>query len=432
MVTLKAPTATGDNAIAESRPMPSLEDFSCAWDQDLRAAGIEHQQSVAIRLGVPLLALAMLGAALVVAVVAPDSGQGVAPLAIGLIVAAALPWAYWLFIGDTGPTWTSLFLMMTPLFALGIGHWFVERLSLGSSAAYPLLAFPLLLVVVLGVAVAEGTVKAVGIVVMAFIAFGGPLLGAWASNHDVDGPTVATWHVGLALAVVAGYTARLSYSANLAVSEAREALARREAAEERRQVARDVHDVVAHTLAVTMLHITAARMAVNRSEPDAAAAALEEAERHGRASLADIRRMVRLLRADESSALDAAQPGLADVEALVDGYRAAGLAVDFSFSGTSHLSSPNAELAMYRILQEALTNAARHGQGAATVDLKVTDAAITLSVGNTVQPDAARTARGSGLLGMRERIAVAGGTIEAGIRNGRWTVEAVIPGGMAR
>jgi signal transduction histidine kinase len=124
---------------------------------------------------------------------------------------------------------------------------------------------------------------------------------------------VVTWHVVVVLSLVAGYAVRFSYRAAASVTEAREALAWRAAAEERRRVARDVHDVVAHTLAVTMLHITAARMAVNRGAPDVAVNALEEAERQGRSSLADIRRIVRLLRAEEGSAIDAVQPGLADV-----------------------------------------------------------------------------------------------------------------------
>jgi signal transduction histidine kinase len=185
-----------------------------------------------------------------------------------------------------------------------------------------------------------------------------------------------------------------------------------------------VHDVVAHTLAITMLHITAARMAVRRSSPGDAEEALAEAERHGRASLADIRRIVRVLR-DDQTALDPAQPGLADIEALAESYRAAGLPVQLSLTVPEDAGTA-AQLAVYRVLQEALANAARHGSGPATVDLSVRGGSVTLRVRNPV-PGEVAPGRGSGLIGMRERITAAGGTIDAGVRDGSWVVRAVVP-----
>jgi signal transduction histidine kinase len=227
-------------------------------------------------------------------------------------------------------------------------------------------------------------------------------------------------------------------------------LAQQAAVEERRRVARDIHDVVAHTLAVTMLHITAARMAVRRSAPREAEEALEEAERHGRASLADVRRIVRLLRTGDSTPTDAPQPSLADVPALVGGYSAAGLPVELRFTGTAERVSPAAGLAIYRVLQEALANAARHGTGRATVDVEVTGDEIVLTVANPITSDASeppadlpgddaatamidgrRTAAGSGVLGMRERVAAARGTLDIGLRNGRWVVHARVPVGIS-
>jgi signal transduction histidine kinase len=269
---------------------------------------------------------------------------------------------------------------------------------------------------------------AAGIGVATYVSVAGPLVAAWITGKDVAAADVVTWHVVFALSVVAGYAIRFSYQANTAVTEAREALAWQTAAEERRRVARDVHDVVAHTLAVTMLHITAARMAVKRDAPDAAVAALEEAERQGRASLADIRRIVRLLRADDASSLETAQPGLGDIEALVGGYRAAGLFVEVSLANADLHTSPSAELALYRVLQEALTNAARHGSGSATVDLRRIDNGMVVHVENPLNAPVSSRMRGSGLLGMRERITAVGGTIEAGVQDGRWIVHAVVPG----
>jgi signal transduction histidine kinase len=266
---------------------------------------------------------------------------------------------------------------------------------------------------------------AAGVAVGGYLAYGVPLVAGAATGHLAD-PVLATlvWHVGVALAVAAGFSVRLSYLVNDKVAEARDARARQAAADDRREIARDVHDVVAHTLAITMLHITAARMAVRRSSPDDAEEALAEAERHGRASLADIRRIVRVLR-DDRSAVDSAQPGLADVEALAESYRAAGLSVRLSLTVPEDAGTA-AQLAIYRVLQEALANAARHSSGPATVDLSVSEGAVILRVDNPVT-DAVAPGRGSGLIGMRERISAAGGTIDAGVRDGSWVVRAVVP-----
>jgi signal transduction histidine kinase len=170
-------------------------------------------------------------------------------------------------------------------------------------------------------------------------------------------------------------------------------------------------------------------MAVQREAPEAAVAALEEAERQGRASLADIRRIVRLLRADDASvASREATPGLEDVQALVEAYRAAGLPVALSMTLERSTPAPVAELALYRVLQEALTNAARHGTGPATVRIEATGQGMALRVTNPAGQRAPRQGRGSGLLGMRERIAAAGGTIATGVEAGQWVVRATIPG----
>ncbi|HWM02324.1 MAG TPA: histidine kinase [Actinophytocola sp.] len=396
------------------------DDAACRWEQDLDQAGVEVAQvSAAVDVGIPAVALAMLGAAAVAAVF----GQGWLGLAI--IAVASLPWVRWLAVGDEGPTWTFGALSLTPLALLGFGHWFVPVLGPGGGVAYVLLALPVLLVIVLVTGFAP-TVLAIGLAAGGYLAYGGPLLAA-ALTERVDEPVYAllTWHVAVALGVAAGYAARMSYLVNAKVSEAREARARQAVADERREVARDVHDVVAHTLAITMLHITAARMAVRRGSPAEAEEALAEAERHGRASLVDIRRIVRVLRADEQRAVDAPQPGLADVEALAESYRAAGLPVRLSLTVPDGLGT-TAQLAVYRVLQEALTNAARHGSGPATVDLRVADGTLTLRVDNPVR-EAVVAGRGSGLAGMRERIGAAGGTIDAGVRDGTWVVRAVVP-----
>jgi signal transduction histidine kinase len=143
--------------------------------------------------------------------------------------------------------------------------------------------------------------------------------------------------------------------------------------------------------------------------------------------------VVRLLRADGGPGEpDAPQPDLADLDDLVAGYRAAGLDVEWTMAGEPDGVEPTAALAVYRALQEALANASRHGDGAVVVDLRIDDGQVTLRVDNPL-PDAPPRepapgrALGSGLLGMRERIVSAGGTLEAGPRGRRWAVLARVP-----
>jgi signal transduction histidine kinase len=404
-----------------------MSDFACTWERDLRQAGVEVRQvSTAVNVGIPAVALATYAA------VAVAGALVLGWVGVGILAVGSLPWVRWLVAGDDGPRWTFAALVLVPLAVLGFCQWFLPGAGLRGEVAYLLLALPVLLLVALFVGFAH-TRLAVGVAVGGYLAYGAPLVAGAVTGHLAD-PVLATlvWHVGVALAVAAGFSVRLSYLVNAKVADARDARARQAAADERREIARDVHDVVAHTLAITMLHITAARMAVRRSSPRDAEEALAEAERHGRASLADIRRIVRVLR-DDSSAVDPAQPGLADVEALAESYRAAGLPVRLSLTVPEDAGTA-AQLAVYRVLQEALANAARHGSGPATVDLSVRGGAVTLRVRNPVHDavrnpvhDAAAPGRGSGLVGMRERVSAAGGTIDAGVSDGGWEVRVVVP-----
>ena len=416
-------------AVSTQPTSPAQDDtaLDCQWTADLRMVG-PASSLTAIDRGVPLLALGSLLLTALVAILVPDAGESPAPFAFLLIVIAAVPWLRWLQNGDEAPTWTFMALAMGPVLALGLGQWFVSPISLRSTAAYPLLALtPLLLTIITVAAIAK--VPASWTVAGCFVAFGGPLVAGWLAGPDVRPVAVTTWLVGFTLSLVAGYTARLGYQANRLVATARAELARQHALEDRRQIARDVHDVVAHTLSVTMLHITAARMAVVRGQPDVATAALEEAERQGRSSLGDIRGIVRLLRDDDPTGNEVAQPGLADVEVLVEGYRAAGLPIHLTFERDALAISPAAELALFRVLQEALTNAARHGSGPANVDLRSTPEGVRLEVWNAAPGAGVRRPRGSGLVGMHERILATAGSFEAGLRGDQWVVRAVIPTG---
>jgi signal transduction histidine kinase len=397
----------------------------CPWEEELARAGVTTSPAL-LRWGAPSIGLLPLVAAAVVALA--DGGRPPGALGLALLALAAVPFVVWLAGADGGPTPGTAALMIAPIAALGTVEAVATSQGLGSEAAYRLATFPLLLAVLLWVSVDARRASAVALA--AYLAGTVPVVAGWlAGRPPLTASAVVTWHLGFVFCVAAAYAVRLAYLANVQVREAREALARQEAAAQRRRVAQDVHDVVAHTLAVTMLHVTAARMAVRRSSPTEAEEALEEAERHGRASLADIRRIVRLLRADdEPDAVGAAQPGLGEVQALLDSYRAAGLGVEGTLVLDGAPASPTAEVAVYRVVQEALANAARHGDGTATVRLSSAAGHLSVRVANPApaQPRPQRSGS-NGLVGMRERVSAAGGTFEAGARDGTWVVRAEIP-----
>jgi len=204
--------------------------------------------------------------------------------------------------------------------------------------------------------------------------------------------------------------------------------------EERQRIAREVHDVIAHSLSVTMLHLTAARRDLEEDGAvDVAEAidALRDAERLGRQAMSDIRRTVGLLGSPGPAPL-APAPGLAEVPALVEEFRAAGLDVVLD-DGVAAVDLPGpVELGIYRILQESLANVAKHQPTASTrVRLHGVGTALHLDVVN----DLARTGQardepdglGSGLRGMRERADLLGGTLSVGPEGTRWRVHLEIP-----
>ncbi|MEY2404580.1 MAG: hypothetical protein QOD38_2131, partial [Acidimicrobiaceae bacterium] len=175
------------------------------------------------------------------------------------------------------------------------------------------------------------------------------------------------------------------------------------------------------------LHVTAARLAVGRGDSTAATEALEEAERAGRASLNEIRHTVGLLRIDGTRAETSPQPGATDLGDLVEGYRAAGLHVSLDVNGALSSIEPAQGLALYRIVQESLTNAGKHSAGGTT--------AVHVEVGPPLRVDIATEGGvetraggdGMGIAGMAERVSALAGTFEAGPRSNGWRVAATIP-----
>ena len=202
-----------------------------------------------------------------------------------------------------------------------------------------------------------------------------------------------------------------------------EEVAKRAVAEERLRIARELHDVVAHSLSVIAVQAGTGRLAAD-TEPASAREALEVIEVTTRDALGEMRRLLGVLRENDGDAGDAARspaPTLEDVDDLTARTRAGGVPVALEIHGERTTFPPGMELAAYRILQEALTNVVRHAPGArARVVLTYSRDGRTLTIEVTNSPGAQRdtpqapTGGGLGIAGMRERAAVYNGTVEAG------------------
>ena len=235
------------------------------------------------------------------------------------------------------------------------------------------------------------------------------------------------WLAGGTLMVLVGLLLRNQFMLVAQLRAAQAGLAAKARAEERNRISRDLHDVIAHSLTVSLLHVMSARLAVE-SDPDDAARSLAEAERLGRESLAEVRQVVGLLREDGGgSALDRTlpQPGASGVPSLVERFQAAGADVTLTVDGDPGRLPATVGLAVYRILQEALTNVIRHAPGApAAARLVVSERDATLTVDSLGKPG---TGTGHGVPGMRERAESIGGSCSAGPSGAGWLVRASFP-----
>jgi signal transduction histidine kinase len=226
------------------------------------------------------------------------------------------------------------------------------------------------------------------------------------------------------------YVAALEERARTAEANQR-SLAAQAVGDERRRIARELHDVVAHHVAVMGVLATGVRRAAAR-EPAAAGAALATIEETGRTVLREMRRLLDVLRSDTELAGELApQPGLAGIEALVEQVREAGLPVTLIVEGEPGPLDAGVALSVYRLVQEALTNVLKHaGQATAQVRIGQDRACLYVEVVDTGRgpvPDPAGGA-GHGLVSMRERVTVYGGTLWTGPRpGGGFRVYAKIP-----
>jgi signal transduction histidine kinase len=198
-------------------------------------------------------------------------------------------------------------------------------------------------------------------------------------------------------------------------------------ASERARIAREMHDIVSHSLTV-MVTLADGSAAAIAAKPDRATEGMLRVAETGRTALADMRRMLGVLGASDASDL-APQPGIADIADLLEIYRAAGLTVSIMTRGAPS-TDPSVGLVVYRLIQESLTNALRHASSATGVQIEVAydDDATRIQVVNDGATVGSIGDDGHGIIGMRERVALYGGSVEAGPRpQGGWAVTASLP-----
>jgi signal transduction histidine kinase len=247
------------------------------------------------------------------------------------------------------------------------------------------------------------------------IAFGGPLLIAWAWGDSIRNRR-------------AYYAALEDRAARL--ERERDAQAQVAAAAERARIARELHDVIAHNVSVMVVQADGAAYALDRS-PEKARQALAAISSTGRQALAEMRQMLGVLRSVDEAPDTDPQPGLDQLSELLEQTRASGLAVSFTVQGVPHPLADGVALAAYRTVQESLTNVRKHGGPGARADvvLRYCPDAVMLTISDDGQGAAADgDGAGHGLIGMRERAAVHGGTLHAGPQpGGGYKVTARLP-----
>ncbi|MFI1652814.1 sensor histidine kinase [Streptomyces avidinii] len=250
-------------------------------------------------------------------------------------------------------------------------------------------------------------------------------------------PFALAWVLGDSLRTRRAYYAQL-VERNQRLENQREAQAKVAVAAERARIARELHDVVAHNVSVMVVQADGAAYVMDVA-PEQAKEALQTISGTGRQALAEMRRLLGVLRTGEPQESEdyVPQPDVEQIEVLVEQVRAAGLAVDFEVEGTPRRLPSGVELTAYRIVQEALTNTRKHGgpDASASVRLVYFDDGLGLLVeddgrgaAHELYEDGGADGAGHGLIGMRERIGMVGGTLDAGPRpGGGFRISALLP-----
>ena len=250
------------------------------------------------------------------------------------------------------------------------------------------------------------------------------------SLHSVLGASpgylvvVVAWLAGVTMRTRRLYVAELRERADRAEAE-REQRTRTAIADEQRRIARELHDAVAHAMSVIVIQAEAAEEML-AGDPERARLPVQRIQRVGRESLAEMRRLLGVLRSGESPST-APQPGLSRLDALADEVRAAGLPVALTVEGVARPVPVGVDISAYRIVQEALTNALKHAR-ASRVDVRVRyGPALELDIADDGIGAPARQNGGHGIVGMRERVALYGGTLEIGSPGRGFRVQATLP-----
>ncbi|WP_236791822.1 sensor histidine kinase [Amycolatopsis sp. GM8] len=268
----------------------------------------------------------------------------------------------------------------------------------------------------------------------------GILLAAlkWAPGSDVadvfvflSGLATAAFVLGRNVRTRRAYLASLEDRARRAEHE-RDQQAQLAAAAERARIAREMHDIVAHNLSVMIALADGAAFGA-RGNPEQAEAAARQVSATGRQALGEMHRLLGVLRGEGQEPSRAPQPGIEQLDELIGQVRAAGLPTSLTVTGTSFPLSPTAQLAVYRLVQEALTNVLKHADtpGEAWVLLRYRDPVVEVEIGdNGHGRPVASTVNGHGLAGMAERAAMFDGHVVAGPRpGGGWRVRAELASG---
>src|SRR6266487_4570174 len=196
------------------------------------------------------------------------------------------------------------------------------------------------------------------------------------------------------------------------------------AAEERTRIARELHDSAAHAINIVLVQAGAARL-LHRRDPGRSQQAIATIEQVARSTIGEIDQLVHALRDDAPGQPAPADP--AAVDELLDQHRAAGLAITTDLRGTRGELPRSVAWATYRILQEALTNAARHGRGSADVSVWFQPHVVEIKVTNPIAMNGSAPSGGHGIVGMRERATVLGGTFETHADDGTFSLRARLP-----
>jgi signal transduction histidine kinase len=261
----------------------------------------------------------------------------------------------------------------------------------------------------------------------------GVLWGGWAAldpmNATLDKRWLAVvWLFPYVIAWLVGALVRATRQVAEQRRLAREQRASRAVAEERNRIARELHDVIGHSVSVMTVQASAVRRRLT-PEQDVERQALETVEAVGREARTEMRRMVGVLRQGEEPDREP-PPGLDQLDRLVGKFRVAGLPVRLDVTGTARPLAPGLDLTAYRLIQEGLTNTLRHAARPTTVEVAISygDTSIELAVRDDGAIPGTGAEAGSGLLGMRERVSVYGGRLTVGPgASGGFLLEATIP-----